>query len=138
MVNQYLELGHKGLDKKLHNKVYTRDFKVSILRFRQENKLSYREKANHFKISNSAMLAVWQRKFDEEGILGLYNKQRGWPSKMKRKQSSIKRKDLPIKESEREELERLRNEYEMLKTSIAYQKKLQRSTQHYVTKHPKK
>ncbi|WP_181895707.1 helix-turn-helix domain-containing protein [Staphylococcus felis] len=33
-VNQYLEFGTKGLDKKLKNKEYTRDFKVSGLRFR--------------------------------------------------------------------------------------------------------
>lgn len=57
-INQYLELGPEGLDKKLKNKVYTRDFKVSVLRFRQENKLSYRETANHFKISNPAMLVA--------------------------------------------------------------------------------
>ncbi|MCJ1668576.1 transposase [Staphylococcus sp. NRL 19/737] len=137
-VNQYLEFGPEGLDKKLQKKVYSRDFKVSVLRFRQENKLSYRETANHFKISNSAMLAAWQRKFDEEGILGLDNKQRGRPSKMKRKQSSIKRNDSPLKESEREELERLRNENEMLKAGIAYQKKSQSLTQRYATKHPKK
>ncbi|MGV3243230.1 helix-turn-helix domain-containing protein [Staphylococcus sp. 11262D007BW] len=137
-VNQYLELGPEGLDKKLKNKVYTRNFKVSILRFRQENKLSYRETTNHFKISNPAMLAAWQRKFDEEGILGLDKKQRGRPSKMKRKQTSIKRNDLPLKESEREELERLRNENEVLKAGIAYQKKLQSLTQRYAIKHPKK
>lgn len=121
-VDQYLKIGLEGLDKKLKNKVYTRDFKVSVLRFRQENNLSYRETANHYKISNSALLAAWQRKFDELGILSLDNKQRGRPSKMKRKQSTIKRNDLPLKESEREELERLRNESEMLKEGIAYQK----------------
>ncbi|MES3712199.1 transposase [Staphylococcus ureilyticus] len=137
-VNQYLEFGPEGLDKKLKKKVYTRDFKVSVLRFRQENKLSYRETANHFKISNPATLVAWQRKFDEEGILGLDNKQRGRPSKMKRKQSPIKRNNLPLTECERAELERLRNENEMLKAGIAYQKKLQSLTQHYGTKHPKK
>ena len=137
-VNQYLEFGPKGLDKKLKKKAYTRDFKVSVLKFRQENKLSYRETANHFKISNPATLAAWQRKFDEGGFLGLDNKRRGRPSKMKRKQSSIKRNDLPLTESEREELKRLRNENEMLKAGIAYQKKLQSLTQHYGIKPRKK
>ena len=138
-VNQYLEMGPEGLGKKMKNRSYTRDFKVSVLRFRQENKLSYRETANHFKITNPATLAQWQRKFDEEGILGLDNKQRGRPSKMKRKHTKVKPDNhLPLKEDEREELERLRNENEMLKAGIAYQKKLQRLTQHYGTKHPKK
>lgn len=138
-VNQYLESGPEGLDKKMKNSSYTRDFKVSVLRFRQENQLSYRETANHFKITNPATLAQWQRKFDEEGILGLDNKQKGHPSKMKRKHTKVERENqLPLKEDEREELERLRNENEMLKAGIAYQKKLQRLTQHYGTKHPKK
>ncbi|OHS39872.1 helix-turn-helix domain-containing protein [Staphylococcus sp. HMSC62A08] len=137
-VNRYLDFGPEELDKKLLNKVYTRDFKVSVLRFRQENKLSYRETANHFKISKKAKIKNRQRKYDEEGILGLDNKKRGRPSKMKRKQPSIKQNDLPLKESEREELERLRDENEMLKAGIAYQKKLQSLTQHYGNKHPKK
>ncbi|MCH8646889.1 transposase [Staphylococcus lugdunensis] len=138
-VNQYLELGTEGLAKKMKNRSYTRDFKVSVLRFKQESNLSYRETTNHFKITNPATLAQWQRKFDEEGILGLDNKQRGCPFKMKRKQTKVKPDNhLPLKEDEREELERLRNENEMLKAGIAYQKKLQRLTQHYGTKHPKK
>lgn len=57
-VNQYLDFVSEGLDKKLQNKEYTRDFKLSVLRFRQENKLSYRETANQYKISNSAILAT--------------------------------------------------------------------------------
>ncbi|SUM53553.1 transposase [Staphylococcus epidermidis] len=135
-VHQYLEFGREGLAKKLQNKSYTRVFKVSVLKFRQENKLSYRETANHFKISNPAMIANWQRRFDEEGVLGLDNKREGRFSKMKKKQSKLKYDDSPLNDTEREELERLRNE--MLKAGIAYQKKLQALTQNYETKHPKK
>lgn len=138
-VDQYLKYGSKGLDKKLKNRSYSRDFKVSVLKFRQENHLSYRETANYFNISNPPMIANWQRKFDKEGILGLDNKQRGRPSKMKKKNRKVKQENhLPLKENEREELERLRTENEMLKAGIAYQKKLQALTQYYETKHPKK
>jgi len=137
-VNQYLEFGREGLDKKLQYQSYTRVFKVSVLKFRYENKLSYRETANHFNISNPSMIANWQRIFDEEGILGLDNKQRGRPSKMKRKQSKSKPNNQSLNDSEREELERLRTENEVLKAGIAYQKKLQALTQHYETKHPRK
>ena len=105
---------------KLKSKVYTRDFKVSILRFRQENKLSYREVTITLKFLIQPTLVAWQHKLDEESILGLDYKQRGRPSKMKRKQPSIKRNDSPLKEIEREELERLRNENEMLKVGITY------------------
>ena len=101
--------------------------------------MSYRETANYFNISNPPMIANWQRKFDKEGILGLDNKQRGRPSKMKKKNRKVKQENhLPLKENKREELERLRTENEMLKAGIAYQKKLQALTQYYETKHPKK
>lgn len=101
--------------------------------------MSYREIANYFNISNLSMIANWQRKFDEEGILGLNNKQRGRPSKIKKKNRKVKQDNhLPLKEDEREELERLKTENEMLKAGIAYQKKLQALTQYYETKYPKK
>lgn len=137
-IAQYKELGPEGLSKRLKNKVYTREFKLSVLRFRQENMLSYRETASHFKISNIAMICAWQRRFEENGILRLDNNQKGRPSKMDKKHSKAKPKSAELKESEREELERLRNENEMLKAGIAYQKKLQALTQHYETKHSRK
>ena len=137
-VTQYKEFGPEVLSKRLKNKVYTRDFKLSVLRFRQENMLSYRETAKHFKISNIAMICAWQRRFEEKGILGLDNNQKGRPNKMDKKHAKVKPKSTELNESEREELERLRNENEMLKAGIAYQKKLQALTQHYETKHSKK
>ncbi|MCE7781960.1 transposase [Staphylococcus xylosus] len=137
-VAQYKEFGPEGLSKRLKNKVYTREFKLSVLRFRQENMLSYRETASHFKISNIAMICAWQRRFEENGILGLDSNKKGRPSKMDKKHSKAKTKSTELKESEREELERLRNENEMLKAGIAYQKKLQALTQHYETKHSRK
>lgn len=117
-VAQYKAFGPEGLSKRLKNKVYTIEFKVSVLRFRQENMLSYRETARHFKISNISMICAWQHRLEEKGILGLDNNQKGRPSKMDKKHSKTKSKST----SEREELERLRNENEMLRAGIAYQK----------------
>ncbi|MDW8564626.1 transposase [Staphylococcus shinii] len=137
-VTQYKEFGSEGLSKRLKNKVYTREFKISVLRFRQENMLSYQETASHFKITNIATISAWQHRFEENCILGLDSNQNGCPSKMNKKHSKVKPKSTELKESEREELERLRNENKMLRTGIAYQKKLQALTQHYETKHSKK
>ncbi|WP_436951033.1 transposase [Staphylococcus shinii] len=81
-VARYKEFGPEGLSKRSKNKVYTREFKVSVLRFRQENMLSYRETARYFKISNISMICAWQRRLEEKGILGLDNNQKGRPSKM--------------------------------------------------------
>lgn len=137
-VTQYKEFGSEGLSKRLKNKVYTREFKISVLRFRQENMLSYQETASHFKITNIATISAWQHRFEENCILGLDSNQNGCPSKMNKKHSKVKPKSTELKESEREELERLRNKNKMLRTGIAYQKKLQALTQHYETKHSKK
>lgn len=40
-------------------KSYTRVFKVFVLKFRYENRLSYRETVNHFNIANPSMIANW-------------------------------------------------------------------------------
>ncbi|RIO54552.1 transposase [Staphylococcus pasteuri] len=74
----------------MKNRSYSRDFKVSVLKIRQENHLSYREITNYFNISNLSMIANWQRKFDEESILGLDNKQRERTSKIKKKNRKVK------------------------------------------------
>ncbi|MCD8828900.1 transposase [Staphylococcus gallinarum] len=86
-ITQYKEFGHEGLNRLSKNNIYTRELKLSVLRFRQENMLSYRETAIHYKISNISMICAWQRKFEENGILGLDNNREGCPSKMARKHS---------------------------------------------------
>ncbi|WP_353420898.1 transposase [Staphylococcus nepalensis] len=74
----------------MKNKVYTREFKVSVLRFRQENMLSYRETARYFKISSISMICAWQRRLEEKGILGLDNNQIGVQVKRIKKHSKNK------------------------------------------------
>ncbi|MDT0709959.1 transposase [Mammaliicoccus sciuri] len=118
-VNQYKEFGEEGLEVKSRNTVYTSEFKLSVLKFRQDNMLSYQDTANHFRIINPIIIANWQRKFDEKCRLDIDNK------------------NLPLNENEREELERLRNEVETLKAGIAYQKKLQALTDIYGSKNQK-
>ncbi|MFD2495229.1 transposase [Mammaliicoccus vitulinus] len=136
-VNQYKEFGEDGLQEKRRNTVYTSEFKLSVIKFRQENMLSYRETANHFKIINPIMVANWQHQFDEKCRLDLANKQKGRSINMDKKHSKTDNKNSSLNENEREELERLRNEVETLKAGIAYQKKLQALTDIYGSKNQK-
>ncbi len=122
---------------KSRNTVYTSEFKLSVLKFRQENMLSYQDTANHFRIINPIIIANWQRKFDEKCRLDIDNKQKGRSHNMTKKRAKSDNKNLPLNENEREELERLRNEVETLKAGIAYQKKLQALTDIYGSKNQK-
>ncbi|MCD8799643.1 transposase [Mammaliicoccus sciuri] len=136
-VNQYKEFGEEGLELKSRNTVYTSEFKLSVLKFRQDNMLSYQDTANHFRIINTIIIANWQRKFDEKCRLDIDNKQKGRSHNMTKKRAKSDNKNLPLNENEREELERLRNEVETLKAGIAYQKKLQALTDRYGSKNQK-
>ncbi|MGY0683889.1 transposase [Mammaliicoccus sciuri] len=136
-VNQYKEFGEEGLEIKSRNTVYTSEFKLSVLKFRQENMLSYQDTANHFRIINPIIIANWQHQFDEKCRLDIDNKQKGRSHTMTKKRAKSDNKNLPLNENEREELERLRNEVETLKASIAYQKKLQALTDIYGSKNQK-
>ncbi len=63
-VNQYKEFGEEGLELKSRNTVYNSEFKLSVLKFRQDNMLSYQDTANHFRIINPIIIANWQHQFD--------------------------------------------------------------------------
>ena len=115
--------GIDGLKKKQSNNKYTGEFKLSVIKYRQINNLSYREAAEYFNLPNGAMVTSWAKKYQEEGFSGL-NKIQGRP----RKDMSKKEKNKEIKslnETEREELLRLREEVKYLKLKEIYEKKLE-------------
>ena len=120
-INFYKQYGEEGLKRRLTNTKYSGEFKLHVIKYRQINRLSYRETANHFKISNGSIIANWVRKYDEEGFEGL-NRPIGRSRKMPDKEKKISTKKL--NESEREELIRLREENEYLRAKHEYEKKL--------------
>ncbi len=58
------------------NKRYTPEFKIKVVETMHREKLSYRETARQFDISNSRVTA-WERIYLEEGADGLYAERRG-------------------------------------------------------------
>ena len=75
------------------NKRYTPEFKIKVVETMHREKLSYRETARQFDISNSRVTA-WERIYLEEGAEGLYIERRGRkstgrPPKIKKEENLI-------------------------------------------------
>lgn len=75
------------------NKRYTPEFKIKVVGTMHREKLSYRETARQFDISNSRVTA-WERIYIEEGADGLYAERRGRkstgrPPKIKKEEDLI-------------------------------------------------
>ncbi|PKE22871.1 transposase, partial [Macrococcoides caseolyticum] len=103
-------------------KKYSTDEKLRIIQYRITNQLSYKETARIFDITNPTLIAQWQMKYNQYGILGLESKPKGRASKtMKNKKVD----NTSLNESERQELIRLREENRRLEIAIALEKKLQ-------------
>src|SRR5690625_2122397 len=124
-VNQYKKYGKEGLKTKRWNKKYPLNFKVDVLRFKQDTGASYKDIANAFGIAEPSVIANWKRKYSQEGTAGL-NKPQGRPPKMpkpnKDKKKSIKKNKK--NDSVTDELELLKKENEYLRIELEYLKKL--------------
>ena len=75
------------------NKRYTPEYKIKVVETMHREKLSYRETARQFDISNSRVTA-WERIYLEEGADGLYAERRGRkstgrPPKIKKEEDLI-------------------------------------------------
>ena len=81
-INAYRD--NHSLSKSLFKKEYSATFKREVIEYRWANKLSFRETANTFGISNIALIAAWQKRYLEEGFPGLIPKPKGKPSMNKK------------------------------------------------------
>src|SRR5690625_7788322 len=70
-INTYEQYGFEGLRHKTSKQIYTGDFKLRVIQYRQINRLSYRETANYFKISRGSTIAIWERVYNEQGMRGI-------------------------------------------------------------------
>ena len=93
------------------NKRYTPEFKKLVVETMQQEKLSYRETARQFEISDHHRLQDWERIYLEEGPEGFAVERRGRSSKGRPP------KQLPkqVEEDLLAEVQRLRAEVDYLK-----------------------
>ena len=120
--NQYKQFGEAGLRHQITKQHYPLNFKLDVLRFKQDTGASYKETANLFNIKEPSIIANWKRTYLTEGAKGL-NKPQGRPPKMTKYSKNVKgsnKKSTP----KTDELSLLKQENEYLRLELAYLKKL--------------
>ena len=65
------------MPKGVPNKRYTPEFKKLVVKTMQKERISYRETARQFEISDDKRVAVWERIYLEEGPKGFAIERRG-------------------------------------------------------------
>lgn len=123
-VNPYRESGKQGLQRKKTHKKYPLNFKLDVLRFKQDTGASYRETANAFGISEPSIISNWKRVYTIEGAPGL-NKLQGRPPQMSKSNKDNQKKSQKKKVDDTSEIERLKKENDYLRIELAYLKKLE-------------
>ena len=81
---------------KISKRVFSADFKRKVLETSWKDKLSFKETAEPFNLDNLSLIAAWQKRYLDEGILWLHPKPKGRPS-MKQKELIPPTKDQTIK-----------------------------------------
>lgn len=115
LVAQFQQNGIEGLSHR--NGTYSGEFKLNVLQYQQEHKLSDKETAVFFKIPNWGTICTWRKKYLKGGYELLCRDGRGNPKNMANKKS--KKNTEP-----KTELEKLREENEWLRMENAILKKL--------------
>ena len=70
---QKFNLSH-NLTHKIGKQVFSADFKRKVIETRWKDKLSFKETAELFNLDNPSLIAAWQKRYLDEGILGLQPK----------------------------------------------------------------
>ncbi len=99
------------MPKGIPNKRYTPEFKKLVVETMQKEKLSYRETARRFDVSNDTRIRDWERIYLTEGPEGFAIERRGRGSKSRPPKQLPKR----VEEDLLAEVQRLRAENEYLK-----------------------
>ena len=99
------------MPKGVPNKRYTGEFKQRVVETMQREKLSYREAARQFEITDHDRVRHWERIYLEEGPEGLYIERRGRGSKAR----EAKQLKPEVEEDLLAEVQRLRAENAYLK-----------------------
>ncbi|MDU6912541.1 MAG: IS3 family transposase [Veillonella sp.] len=107
-----------NLTHKIGTQVFSADFKRKVLEARWKNKLSFKETAELFNLDNPSLIATWQKRYLEEGILGLQPKPKGRPPMKTKKE--IKIQVDSSQKSDKERIKELEAENARLKYEISF------------------
>jgi transposase len=113
----YLKYGKDGLKRRKYQ-YYDVSFKLKVIQTIEKELLSLRQACIRFNVPSESTIVGWKRVFETEGILGLSNKPKGRPPKMKppiKRKARKSSKPLTREQELLEELEYLRAENALLK-----------------------
>ena len=112
------------------HRTYSGEFKVHVVEYMHENKLSFTKTAGYFCLPGQTVVARWDKIYHEEGRAALLKERRGRKRMSKEKTTKAKKK---VKVNENEELlaevKRLRMENEYLKKLNALVQEREKSKQ---------
>ena len=111
------KLSH-NLTHKIGKQVFSADFKRKVLETRWKDKLSFKETAELFNLDNPSLIAAWQKRYLDEGILGLQPKPKGRPPMKSKKKIRIQVD--PTQKSDKERIKELEAENARLKYEISF------------------
>ena len=103
-------MGCYSMPKGVPNKRYTGEFKQMVVETMMRDKISYREAARRFEISDHSTVAFWERTYLTEGPEMLYVERRG-----RGRKGSPPKLAKVVDEDLLKEVQRLRAENEYLK-----------------------
>ena len=114
---QKFNLSH-NVTHKIGKQVFSADFKRKVIETRWKDKLSFKETAELFNLDNPSLIAAWQKRYLDEGILGLQPKPKG-RSPMKTKKE-IKLQIDSTQKSDKERIKELEAKNARLKYEISF------------------
>lgn len=74
-LNAYKNFGIEGLKRSRKNNSYDVEFKLKAITIYETSEKSYQELANELGLKNPSLITIWRKKYHEEGIGGLSQKQ---------------------------------------------------------------
>ena len=107
-----------NLTHKIGKQVFSADFKRKVIETRWKNKLSFKETAELFSLDNPSLIAAWQKRYLDDGILGLQPKPKGRPPMKTKKE--IKIEVDSSQKSDKERIKELEAENARLKYEISF------------------
>lgn len=114
-VKFYQKYGKEGLLPR-KNRIYNVKFKQNVLLKINKKSLSLREACLEFNIPSESIIIQWQKRYEDQGILGLKDQPKGRPKSMNFKRAKKKsNKPLTREEELLREIESLRCENALLK-----------------------
>ncbi|WP_225419286.1 helix-turn-helix domain-containing protein, partial [Lacticaseibacillus songhuajiangensis] len=125
-VGQYQKYGLKGLEPRVIRSQYSREFKASVLNWKQQHHATIEETALHFNIPASGTISRWQNGYAGGGNKDLTLKRKGRQpmNKHKAKKQIKKPAAQPNEKPNDDAFKQLQRENEQLRIENAYLKKL--------------